>query len=116
MLDFGSRLGLRLGKIGKKQHKCRPGARLHECGHHSSGRTLAQVPKGQQARLVGFCPNISASRRAQLLAYGLAPGYWVRVLQHSPVTVIQIEHTELAMEIELACEVQVEDPALLNMS
>jgi hypothetical protein len=32
----------------------------------------------------------------------------VRILQHSPVTIVQIEHLELAMEHGLARQVQVE--------
>jgi Fe2+ transport system protein FeoA len=59
----------------------------------------------------GFCPGLSPERLAQLQSYGLLPGYWVRVLQHSPVTLIQVEQTELALETELACEVQIEPPA-----
>jgi Fe2+ transport system protein FeoA len=42
-----------------------------------------------------------------LQAYGLVPGYWVEVLQHSPVTVIKIEHSEVAMENDLAAQVWV---------
>jgi Fe2+ transport system protein FeoA len=43
-----------------------------------------------------------------LQAYGLAPGHCVRILQHSPVTIVQIEHTELALEGGLARQVEVE--------
>lgn len=39
----------------------------------------------------------------------MVPGYLVRVIQQAPVTVVQIEHTELALESGLAREVQVED-------
>ena len=58
-------------------------------------------------RVKGFLPGLSPERQAHLLAYGLAPGYWVQVIQHSPVTVVRIEHTELALEAGLACQVQV---------
>jgi hypothetical protein len=30
------------------------------------------------------------------------PGYWINVIQHSPVTVVQVEQTELAFEDEIA--------------
>jgi Fe2+ transport system protein FeoA len=53
-------------------------------------------------------PGLSPERRAHLQAYGLVPGHWVRILQHSPVTIVQIEHLELAMEHGLARQVQVE--------
>lgn len=48
------------------------------------------------------------SRPLRLQAYGLAPGRTVRVLQQVPVTVVQAEHTELALEDQLAAQVRVE--------
>jgi Fe2+ transport system protein FeoA len=69
--------------------------------------TLAEVPQGWQAKVVGFSGALPAARRAHLEAYGLIPSYPVRVLQHSPVTVIQVDHTELALERALADEIQV---------
>jgi Fe2+ transport system protein FeoA len=57
----------------------------------------------------GFAQDIRPARKSQLQAYGLVPGYWVEVLQHSPVTVIKIEHSEVAMENELARQVLVVD-------
>jgi len=47
-------------------------------------------------------------RRAHLQAYGLIPDDWVRVVQHSPVTVIQIDQTELALENSLASQIEVQ--------
>ena len=41
------------------------------------------------------------------MAYGLIPGNWVEVVQHSPVTVVQVENTELALEDELASQIEV---------
>ncbi len=70
--------------------------------------TLADVPVGRRACVRGFEAGVPTERRAHLQAYGLAPGYWVRILQHSPVTVVQIEHLELALENNLARQVQVE--------
>jgi Fe2+ transport system protein FeoA len=51
---------------------------------------------------------MDTSRRQQLQAYGLSPGHCVHVLQHSPVTIIQAGHTELAMEADLAETIMVE--------
>ncbi len=36
------------------------------------------------------------------MAYGLTPGAQVRVVQHSPVTVVQVENLEIALERSLA--------------
>ena len=70
--------------------------------------TLADVPPGGRACIRGFLPGLSCERRAHLQAYGLTPGYQVRILQHSPVTIVQVEHMELALEGGLARQVQVE--------
>ncbi|HZW03527.1 MAG TPA: ferrous iron transport protein A [Anaerolineaceae bacterium] len=46
--------------------------------------------------------GLDAGQQAHLRAYGLAPGRELRVLQHAPETVVQIEFTELAFEKEIA--------------
>jgi Fe2+ transport system protein FeoA len=51
---------------------------------------------------------MSPEHRAHLQAYGVIPGYEVRVVQHKPVTVVQIEHTELALEAGVAGQVWLE--------
>ena len=71
---------------------------------NQQAQTLLDVPVGHYARVQGL-----SSGMPQLQAYGLTPGYWVRVLQHSPVTVIQIDHLELALESELAGQVLIEE-------
>ena len=83
------------------------GAALEECP--SKKCSLAQVHPGHKAKICSFSPKISCQRRAHLLAYGLLPGHWVRVIRHSPVTVLEIEHLELALETELAGEIQVDE-------
>jgi Fe2+ transport system protein FeoA len=59
-------------------------------------------------RVRGFSASLPAERRAHLQAYGLIAGHWVKVLQHTPITVVQVEHTELALESGLARLVEVE--------
>lgn len=70
---------------------------------------MADVPPGCQALIAGFSHTIPANRKEHLLAYGMLPGYWVKVIQQVPVTVVQIEHTDLALERALADAIQVED-------
>lgn len=84
-------------------------AGCHGCRRHANGPTLRDVPPGGRARVLGYCPGLAIDHLAYLRAYGIIPGYWVRILQHSPVTVVLVEHTELALESDLACEVRVED-------
>lgn len=69
---------------------------------------LSGQPPGTTTRLVGYLPSMPPERRAQLMAYGLLPGQLLRVLQHNPVTIIQVELTELALETELAKAMLVE--------
>jgi Fe2+ transport system protein FeoA len=69
--------------------------------------TLADVPPGSRAR-IDVLDGLSASRCHQLQAYGLAPGRWVKVVQQSPVTVIRVEHLDLAFESDIARGIRVE--------
>ena len=103
----GSRLA-RLAEALLAMGKTKGARRMRRRRRGEVGLTLADVPPGWMAKVAGFAEGFPANRRAQLLAYGLVPDYWVRVMQHSPVTVIQVEHTELALERELAGAVQVQ--------
>lgn len=49
-------------------------------------------------------------RRRQLRSYGLSPGSHLQALRHSPLTVILIDHTEIALETVLADSILVELP------
>jgi Fe2+ transport system protein FeoA len=73
-----------------------------------TSRTLADVKPGEQTKVTGFSQQLSPARLAHLQAYGLVPGYPVRVVQQSPVTVVQVDFVELALEEELARGVSVE--------
>jgi Fe2+ transport system protein FeoA len=76
--------------------------------HHSQfANTLFGVPPGVRAHVEGFLPQLPADQKARLQAYGLTPGQEVRVLQHNPVTIVVIEHLELALENEIARSVTV---------
>ncbi|MDH3672822.1 MAG: ferrous iron transport protein A [Gammaproteobacteria bacterium] len=69
--------------------------------------TLAEARRGTRVCIAGIGDAVPAARREHLQAYGLAAGQRVRVVQQSPVTVVQIEHTELALDAELACAIDV---------
>jgi Fe2+ transport system protein FeoA len=75
----------------------------------SGGFTLAQVKPGRMVQVKGFLPGISSARTWHLQSYGVVPGCWLRVIQQSPVTIVQVEHLELALENGLAAFIQVED-------
>jgi Fe2+ transport system protein FeoA len=71
----------------------------------SQAETLVDLLPGQGAQLLGFAPELPQEHWAHLQAYGLVPGRYVRVLQHNPVTVVQVEHCEIALEDELARQI-----------
>ena len=88
------------------------GSQKDHCPRHGERgceTTLADVPQGCTAKVLGFSQYMPPERLGHLQALGLIPGHKVRVVQHSPVTVVQIEHTELALERELAREIQIVD-------
>lgn len=106
MLAFGfrgkgkrARRGFFFGRRRKKHARC-SGDGL---------TTLADVPVGGDAWVVKFCERIARTRRDQLQAYGLSPGQKVRIEQHFPVTIVQIEHIEIALERSLAELILVHD-------
>lgn len=63
---------------------------------------MADVPPGCRAEVVGFSAGFPPDRRAYLQAYGLVLNYSVQVVQHSPVTIVRVDHIELALESDLA--------------
>lgn len=69
---------------------------------------LADVPLYRRARVVDVS-GLPTAQREQLHGYGILPGRVVRVMQRTPVTVVQIEHTELAIETEVAQAVRVDE-------
>ncbi|RME83153.1 MAG: hypothetical protein D6775_08905 [Caldilineae bacterium] len=74
----------------------------------STSGSLVTLPPGRTARVVALAPSLPPARQAYLQACGLVPGCQIRIVQQSPVTVVRFDHTELALERELAEAVQVE--------
>ncbi len=95
------RLGIRLAGRLRRSARERPGSQRATAG------TLADVPRGARAR-VARLDGLPAERQEYLRAYGVAPGRWLRVVQRTPVTVVRVEHTDLAFEPQIARGVEVE--------
>lgn len=70
------------------------------------GMPLVRLKEDQEARVVGV-----AGERPELLAqlsqYGIVPGTPVRLRQKRPVPIVQIGHTELALDADVAALVYV---------
>jgi len=81
-------------------------------GETREGITLADVPPGSQAELVGFSDDFPADRKAYLQAYGLVMNHQIQVVQHSPVTIIRLDNIELALESDLAQGIMVRIPTI----
>jgi len=92
---MGRRFGRHFFRRGRRR-RC-----LRDC------RSLADVSPGCRVCVRGFAPGLPLNRQDHLMAYGLIPGNWVEVVQHSPVTVVQVDNTELALEGELASKIEV---------
>jgi len=75
-----------------------------------SGPTLAQAAAGSQATIETL-ERVPARQREQLLAYGIAPGRVVDVLQTRPVTIVRIEHAELAFETAVSRGIGIAEPS-----
>ncbi len=70
------------------------------------GLTLADIPPGRRACIEAL-DELSAGRCHQLQAYGVAPGRYVEIVQQTPVTVIRVEHIDLAFESAIARGIRV---------
>jgi DtxR family Mn-dependent transcriptional regulator len=67
---------------------------------------LTRLAAGEEGK-VAYLSSASPSRLHKLMAFGIAPGMRVRVHQHYPTLVVQCEHTQLAMEEEIARDIHV---------
>ena len=67
---------------------------------------LTRLAAGEEGR-VAYLSSASPSRLHKLMAFGIAPGMRVKVHQHYPTMVVQCEHTQLAMEEEIARDIHV---------
>jgi Fe2+ transport system protein FeoA len=68
--------------------------------------SLDKIDPGMEVRVASL-EQLPEAIRITLQAYGVLPGKLIRVLQHNPETVIEVESTELAFEKEVAEKVVV---------
>ncbi len=68
--------------------------------------TLANLEVGQHGRIFSLT-NSNPNKVRKLLALGLYPGLPIRVIQKFPSYVIQVGHTQLAVDRETAQSIEV---------
>jgi Fe2+ transport system protein FeoA len=68
---------------------------------------LTAAALGAQVVVARFADGISTHHLEQLMSYGLAEGRTIAVLRHRPMTVVLVDHTELALEHGIAACVRV---------
>lgn len=68
----------------------------------SVAATLDRAGPGDSVAVAGFAESMTTGHRELLRAYGIEPGRTIRVEQHSPVTVVAVDETEVALEADLA--------------
>ena len=77
--------------------------------HRNKARIpLSLVTPGETVILETLGNEIDPLQSAQLIAYGLAEGRPIRVLQQRPMTVILADEVELAFEHQVARHIWVE--------
>jgi Fe2+ transport system protein FeoA len=65
---------------------------------------LADAPSGCRVRMAGFTSG-GEGWRERLQAYGIAPGREIEIVQQKPVTVVRVDHLELALERNVASHI-----------
>ena len=68
---------------------------------------LAFLLPGARAHVDTLGNDIDPTQREQIIAYGLAPGRALTVLQQQPMTLIMVDEVELALEDSVARHVWV---------
>ena len=74
---------------------------------HAARVPLSFLLPGVQARVDAIDEAIDPTQREQLVAYGLAPGRPLVVLQQRPMAIVMIDEVELALEDSVARHVWV---------
>ncbi len=67
---------------------------------------LTRLAPGEKGRVAYFSSK-SPSRIHKLMAFGISPGMVIKIHQHYPTIVIECDQTQLAMEEEIARDIQV---------
>ncbi|MFP3853371.1 MAG: ferrous iron transport protein A [Anaerolineales bacterium] len=68
---------------------------------------LSQIKVGEKALILDM-NGLPEQRKRHLSAYGVTPGVEVTIRQQTPLTIFEVDHTELALEEKLAASILVQ--------
>jgi Fe2+ transport system protein FeoA len=100
---YGSQFARKIAKLLRLKSKS---LALKRGPSQSRWMSLQHLPRGQKARIIRI-GQLPGNRRNELLGYGLNTGRWLVVKQHHPAMVVILDHTEIALEEDLAQEILV---------
>lgn len=63
--------------------------------------SLIHVRKGQKVRVVRLLP-VDESQLRKLTVFGILPGVEIEILQKYPIHVLQVGHTQIALDDDIA--------------
>ncbi len=69
--------------------------------------SVLSLGPGESAQVASFADGLTHEQITQLRAYGLDVGRRVRIVQHRPVTVLGVDHTEVALDSDVAAGILV---------
>lgn len=84
--------------------------RAHTSQIPGSVTVLSHAQPGSEVTISSIA-GLGKAEEKSLQAYGILPGRKVKVLSQAPVTIVQVEQTELAFEIEVASRIMIEPEA-----
>lgn len=86
--------------------------RVLATGHVSNdGPTLADLRRGQSARVVGYDDDVEASAARRLFDLGLVPGVAVTMVRRAPLrdpVIFRVGDYEIALRRAQACSIHVD--------
>jgi Fe2+ transport system protein FeoA len=94
-----------VGFAGRLRSRVERGRARRRRGHAVDGLVpLSEIRPGCRVRIDGF-GDLPEGWNERLQAYGLSPGRDVEVVQQNPVTLVRIEHIDLAFEDSVARQI-----------
>lgn len=89
-------------------------ARVLAAGHACGGLTLADLPRGQRARVIGYGDDVEPSAARRLFDLGLVPGIEVTMVRRAPLgdpVIFRVGDYEIALRAAQSRHIHVDLPS-----